>query len=315
MVKNVTINAPSAPTGCSFYTEELGGNYTFTFNSYAESNSMACGASKGAAKLAGSTKSLTTFTAELDIAKQLATLTITGPASVWFAVGLGAQVMKDTPNAIVILPNGTVFEQKLADQSPGTRISTSVTVVSSTVAAGRRTVVLTRPLAGATRDHYTFDTSKGTLPFINAVGSSAVFAYHKARSAATMAFHTLGADTCVCDTGDVGYISSDMNPGLTKLTKHCAPEPASDLVKLHNPTCTIEQYQGGLLCCTSGNILLDKDQNPWKENKLVYYMKWRFCEDSLTQFMRAAITPSFFRFPGCFSVCAALTKRRRLVYM
>ena len=49
-----------------------------------------------------------------------------------------------------------------------------------------------------------------------------------------------------------------------------------------NPTCTIEQYQGGLSCCTSGNILLSKDQNPWPENKLTYYMKWRFYFEDYT---------------------------------
>ena len=36
------------------------------------------------------------------------------------------------------------------------------------------------------------------------------------------------------------------------------------------------RYAGGLKCCTSGNILLDKHQNPWPENKLTYYMKFRF---------------------------------------
>jgi hypothetical protein len=40
----------------------------------------------------------------------------------------------------------------------------------------------------------------------------------------------------------------------------------------------LEQYRGGLHCCTSGNILLDKAQNPWADGKhqLEYYMKWRF---------------------------------------
>ena len=36
------------------------------------------------------------------------------------------------------------------------------------------------------------------------------------------------------------------------------------------------QYSGGLSCCKSHNILLDKGQNPWPDNKLVYFMKYRF---------------------------------------
>ena len=85
------------------------------------------------------------------------------------------------------------------------------------------------------------------------------------------------APTCLCDTGAKSYISSDMN-GPALFQKDCLSEPYGDLARLHNPTCTIEQYAGGLKCCTSRNILLDKDQNPWSEpsHRLTYFMKFRF---------------------------------------
>ena len=41
-----------------------------------------------------------------------------------------------------------------------------------------RTVVLTRPLQGKTSNHYTFDPSLSSLPFIEAVGTTSTFQYH-----------------------------------------------------------------------------------------------------------------------------------------
>jgi len=114
------------------------------------------------------------------------------------------------------------------------------------------------------------------LEFLNAVGSGPVFAYHKSRAASVLYLQSLDAPTCVCWTGKKGYISTDKNPQLAPFSKNCLAEPYGDLVALRNPTCTIEQYAGGLDCCKSGNILLDHDQNPWPDNHLVYYMKWRF---------------------------------------
>jgi hypothetical protein len=46
--------------------------------------------------------------------------------------------------------DGKVTERKLADQSPGTLLPSTVTIVSNTVADGKRTVVMTRTLKGKT---------------------------------------------------------------------------------------------------------------------------------------------------------------------
>jgi len=155
-------------------------------------------------------------------------------------------------------------------------------VVSNTVVGKHRTVVLTRAVKGKTAGHYTFDLGSATIPFINAVGNKPAFSYHQSRAAAVLNLVVVGGPTCVCDTGKSAYINSDMNPSRAKFSKDCKAEPHGDLLKLHNPTCTIEQYQGGLSCCTSGNILLSKDQNPWPEKKLTYYMKWRFYFEDYT---------------------------------
>ena len=46
--------------------------------------------------------------------------------------------MKQNPWAIIMEGDGNVTERKLADQSPGHRLPSTVTVVSNTVAGGKR---------------------------------------------------------------------------------------------------------------------------------------------------------------------------------
>lgn len=44
-----------------------------------------------------------------------------------------------------------------------------------------------------------------------------------------------------------------------------------------SPTCTIESYVGGFLCCRDGHSLLDSDQEiPWEAEFLEYRLKFRF---------------------------------------
>lgn len=273
IVSNATVDDATLPAGCSIFS--TGTNYTVSWNTHA--SKAVCGASSGKPRVQGSMKSLTNFAVDLDSGSDTATLTISGPSTVWFGVGLGAQVMKDSPNAIIVAGNGTVFEQKLGDQQAGKRLALSVKVVSNTVANGLRTVVLTRALKGLTTDHFTFDVTAPSVKYINAIGRGSTFAYHKSRAASTVSLTAVDAHTCICSTGTHGFIHSDMNPNPAPFgSGRCPPEPHFDLAAKHNPTCTIEQYSGGLKCCTSGNILLNKDENPWPDNKLTYYMKWRF---------------------------------------
>lgn len=114
------------------------------------------------------------------------------------------------------------------------------------------------------------------IKFINAVGKTPNFSYHKQRAASSVSLKVVGANTCICNTGEQAFIETDMNPYPQPFHKNCKPEPMGDLIALKNPTCTLEAYRGGLSCCKSHNILLDKDQNPWPDIKLTYFMKYRF---------------------------------------
>merc|ERR1712129_82273 len=112
----------------------------------------------------------------------------TGPADVWFGEGFNASAMKDAPWAIIVDGHGGVSERKLADQSSGEELQPSVKVISAVVDHGRRTVVITRPMVGASADYFSFSANQSVLlPFINAVGSKPTLSYHKDKTSSTLA--------------------------------------------------------------------------------------------------------------------------------
>jgi hypothetical protein len=218
-----------------------------------------------------------------------ATITLSGPATAWFGVGFNAQIMSEMPYTILV--NDTaVWEQKLgtcgseADHCPGTRLNNSLTVKSNSVVDGVRTVVVTRPFSGATKDHYTFSPSSvATIPVIGAFGKDQTFAYHVGHQSGLMTFTAPGVPTPICDDGGAGEICENGGTGCRTFTKNCVPAAAGgiggDLKTQHNPTCTSAQYSGGLSCCHHMRIMLDQDQrqkHSLDRETLRYHMKFRF---------------------------------------
>eukprot|EP00501_MAST-03F_sp_TOSAG23-6_P000551 GSMAST32.ASY1.ANO1.572.1 assembled CDS len=222
------------------------------------------------------------YTKTTDVKKkpvdQAVEITISGPVGVWFGVGLGASEMSSLPNAIIVDGSGIVTERKLGNHDGGSLISTQVKVISNTVHNNIRTVTMTRAIVGATTEHYTFkpNTANGlVIPFISAVGNGSTFAFHKSSAASQVTLISVGTlSTCICDNGVKQTIGQP--PNIESFSRICRPEPYGDLLQQHNAICTLEQYVGGLACCHHGNILLDKDQNPWMNQKLEYRMKFRF---------------------------------------
>jgi hypothetical protein len=218
------------------------------------SSPVACGAGQ---KLAGAISSVTNVSIVLDssVPGGKATITVTGPATAWFGLGLGAQAMGDFPQVFVIDGNGQFSEHKLGDHEPGTLLPvTQAVVVSNSVKGGFRTVVLERSFQGVDDKHYTFDPTRSEIHVINAVGSSVDFSYHKMHGSALMHMTSVDATNCVCNVGQKAFLNG------IEFSKNCLAEPNGDLAQQKNPTCTIQTYSGGLSCCHHGNILLDADQ-------------------------------------------------------
>jgi len=272
--------------GCAASSSPDGKTIRVTFN---PGSGEECGSPKGTA-VVGSTTSLVSTTVHLS--EDIATITLEGPATVWYGVGFNAQVMKDAPWAIIVDGHGGVTERKLADQSPGTLLNSSVTVVSNTVSGANRTVVMTRPFKGLTKDHFTFDPASDTvLPLINAVGSGPVLAFHKAKAPTALTLlPALQGGTCVCHAapkpfgqGSGRFVyhqtnqTADVGQGVIGFPNKCAPYPRSDLLWQKNPICDPRTYVGGQTACHHMFSLLDADQEiPWVDRPLEYNMKFRF---------------------------------------
>ena len=153
---NITkVASASLPAGCS---AALQGSAVVGFFNKAASPTVDCG-HNSTARRSGSSSTLVDLKVDLDNTD--ATITITGPATVWFGVGFNATSMADRPWTVVVDGNGHVTERHLALHDPGTPLPPSVQVVSNTVKGGKRTVVLSRPLKGTV-----FSFSSATTQYV-----------------------------------------------------------------------------------------------------------------------------------------------------
>lgn len=208
-------------------------------------------------------------------------ITLSGPAGAWFGAGFNASAMADSPYTLVANDAG-VTERKIgtcgseAEHCPGDLLSPSLKVLSNSVVKGVRTVVVSRGLAGLTKNHYSFNPhGDETIHFITAVGESQTFAYHRAHGPAQVALTSEGSNSCICDKGITGRLCETGGVNCAEFEKDCVAFPAGDLKAQRNPTCNSRQYAGGLSCCHHKRIMLDADQEIRPE-LLRYHMKFRF---------------------------------------
>eukprot|EP01047_Picozoa_sp_COSAG01_P001690 COSAG01_NODE_40_length_32708_cov_25.641234_5_plen_866_part_00 len=208
-------------------------------------------------------------------------ITITGNASCWLGVAFGKDKM-DGAYAIIIEPsNGSVSvtERKLGDHAAGVLLQPSVVLLSDTVQAGTRTVVLQRELVGVSPDHFTFSAAAAAVPTLTARGGSPHFSQHVARSGGTvlMASAAHGARTCLCKGKGA---AAPFGEGVGKIngvvySPGCKKPPLTSLIEQKNPSCDVRTYVGGMQCCRHQTILLDADQEPPPYVDEVFF-KWRF---------------------------------------
>ena len=285
--KTATGDDATKPAGCS--VSMVGTDIQIFYNTAAQG--APCGVAKDGS-VGGAIDSVAQFKVHIDSAKDQATITASGPATEWFGIGFGAQAMKQKPWAIIMEGNGNVTERQLADQSPGTLLKSSVTVVSNTVADGKRTVVMTRALKGVSAEYFTFDENVATIPMINAVGSGPLLAFHKLKDPVTLSLLPIGGGgVCVCpgkkapfgsQKGKLMYTPTNQTgekgaAGSVSFGNNCAPSPRTVLLEQQNPTCDLRTYVGGQTACHHMWSLLDADQEiPWPDQPLEYHLKVRF---------------------------------------
>lgn len=251
MPANITTHEVSSallPPGCSVAADNTGGaRLIYNANTTSEA---CCGV--------GSTTDLTGVSTNANITVGLVVsgsnssvqITLRGPVSVWFGVGFNAQLMQDAPYTIIV-EGEKVSERKLGKHVAGQLLTPSITILSNTVADGVRTVVVRRPLAGATASHYTFDASVLSLPFISAVGVSGTFGPHGAapHGAAELRLWPTNGPVCVCaipaavfgaGKGSLEYMPTGSTVSFDR--PRCFEQPREDLIAQRNPTCDIRTY-------------------------------------------------------------------------
>lgn len=285
---NRTGSDDKKPPGCSVSTTAQGSVEVF-FNTLSTSTKTCADQTLA---VAGTSNSLIQVNVSL---KDDATITLKGPANVWFGVAFGAHAMADAPWTVVVDGTGAVTEHKLAKHDAGSLLKSTVKVVSNHVTSGVRTIKLTRPLKGSTPDFYTFkvQSNDGTLPILVAVGSGTQYAYHKDKAPTSLTLLPVddGA-SCVCPeapkpfgqaTGRLVYhrvANQSMDTGAGAVgfgAGKCRNWPSTDLINMTNPTCDIRHYRGGQWACHHMWSLLDADQEiPWADKPLVFHHKYRF---------------------------------------
>ena len=275
--KNVTVSSQtnSVPQGCTAQMSS-DGTWTVTYNRFQSSAQCSTSpARSGTAVFSIGVK------ASVSLSSTSAMITLSGPSDVWFGAGFNASQMSDSPYTIIVNSTG-VYERQIgtcgseAEHCPGDALDPSVKVVSSKVADGIRTVVMTRPLKGKTSKYYTFDPStQSQINMIAAIGSTQLFAYHKNKTSGVLALMAKDAPNCICDMGSIGKLCETNGTSCDTFTKNCVPAPAGNLLSQRNPTCNSIQYAGGLRCCKHKRIMLDADQ-PIRPELLRYHMKFRF---------------------------------------
>ena len=155
---------------------------------------------------------------DMNSATSTVTLTLSGPADRWFAIGFNATSMSNGTDCIYY--STSLVDSVITGQgAPTTDASNEWTVVSNNLlSATTRSLVLTRNFVGGAGD-YTFNYNNNSLNIIWAFGSGTSMNQHSgtARGSSTLGF-TLGVD----DFTSLENITIAPNPsnGIFNITKN-----------------------------------------------------------------------------------------------
>lgn len=273
--ENATVFLPSndEPQGCSVKAN-ANGKLAATFSKFKSSKRCSPSLNKS-----GTVNFHVGIKLTVDLNTTTATITISGSAKAYFAVGFNATRMSNKPYVIYVNDDG-VHEQQIgtcggSGHCAGTALKPFVNVVSSKVVDDVRTVVLTRPLQGLTKEYYTFDPAKQSqIPVLAAVGHSQNFDKHMEETRGTLILLDEEGPTCICNYTTVSLCDKD---GLecVNVTSGCGPSAPNEQSLLSSFAGNPQAYLGGMRCCGHRRVLLDEDQQA-PANPLRYHLKFRF---------------------------------------
>lgn len=114
----------------------------------------------------------------IDQAHDTVTINMTGPDDKWFGVGFGntTECPECMTDCYAIVCHGDVCqENKLATRGYGTKLDSSIKVMSDTKKNEIRSVSVTRKIAGDGDDYFTFPSKAGSMDIIHAIGRDGIF--------------------------------------------------------------------------------------------------------------------------------------------
>ena len=176
-----------------------------------------------------------------------------------------ASAMADLPYSIIVLGNGTVQEWKLGNHEMGNLLPSSIRILRNSVFGKVRRVEFVRDIKNS---YYDFSGTMN-LPMLWLKVKVLILDTIEVEGATEMYLYSLLGDTCICYSGVTGSING------IPFRKNCATEPTGDLLKQRNPTCFVDTYEGGLLCCSHKSILLNQNQVQ-PSHEMTYRIKFRF---------------------------------------
>ncbi|MBS1534352.1 MAG: hypothetical protein JST78_04680 [Bacteroidetes bacterium] len=156
----------------------------------------------------------------LNQATSTATITLIGPSTKWFSIGLNTSSM--SVNKDVITFGTTLLDQYFTSSghvAPTTDTTNNLTLVSNTVSGTTRTVVMTRPFSTGDAKDYTFTYAMTSLGIVWGVGpSTTVTAEHSTFGTKTLTF----ADVLANETFQLKDIAVTPNPstGVFNISKN-----------------------------------------------------------------------------------------------
>jgi hypothetical protein len=134
----------------------------------------------------------TNYGVKFDTNPTTVTMTLSGPDTDWFAVGLNTSggMLGSAGKDCIVYTGGTISDRYFATSKsvPLIDATQSWTVTSNIVDMGRRTVIATRALTNGDTNDYQFTNSAVTVSMLWAGGLGTDIAYHDLRGTASRAF-------------------------------------------------------------------------------------------------------------------------------
>lgn len=159
----------------------------------------------------------------LDSATSVATITMVGPSTKWFSIGLSTSTM--ATNKDVMTFGTTLLDQYFTSNghvAPTTDTTNNLTLVSNTVAGTTRTVVFTRPFSTGDAKDYTFVYTMTSLNIVWGIGpSTTVTSEHSTFGTKTLTFSAVLGNEDFTSIQDIAIYPNPSN-GIFNITKNSA---------------------------------------------------------------------------------------------